>query len=106
MPSKMMSQEKRKKREERKRKVKVKNAVSLLIPKTISIFLLFAHARTSQANVFAMFLQLDQRVAKCTTCKRLCAKFQHFIALQRPENRPTSFKTRFSAKSPEGNELT
>ena len=53
MPSKMMSQEKRNKREERKRKVKVKNAVSLLIPKTISIFLLSAHARTSQANVFA-----------------------------------------------------
>ena len=34
----MMSQEKRKKGEERKRKVKVKTAVSLLIPKTISIF--------------------------------------------------------------------
>ena len=53
MPSKMMSQEKRKKGEERKRKVKVKTAVSLLIPKTISIFLLSAHARTSQANIFA-----------------------------------------------------
>ena len=54
MPSKMMSQEKRKKKgEERKRKVKVKTAVSLLIPKTISIFLLSAHARTSQANIFA-----------------------------------------------------
>ena len=55
MPSKMMSQEKRKKKgEKRKRKVKVKTAVSLLIPKTISIFfLLSAHARTSQANIFA-----------------------------------------------------
>ena len=54
MPSKMMSQEKRKKKgEERKRKVKVKTAVSLLILKTISTFLLSAHARTSQANIFA-----------------------------------------------------
>ena len=50
---KKMRQEKWKKGEERKRKVKVKTAVSLLIPKTISIFLLSAHARTSQANIFA-----------------------------------------------------
>ena len=33
--------------------------------------LLFAHARTSQAKI----LHLDLKVAKCTTCKRLCGKF-------------------------------
>ena len=53
-----------KRREERKRKVKVKTAVSLLNPKT-------AHARTSQADI----LHLDQKAAKCTTCKPVCGKF-------------------------------
>ena len=50
MPSKSqkMRREKQKKREERKRKVKI---------------LLSAHAPTSQAY-------MDQRVAKCTTCKQ------------------------------------
>ena len=56
--------------EERKRKVKVKTAVSLLNPKTVEI-LLSAHARTSQADT----LHLDQKAAKCTTCKAVCGKF-------------------------------
>ena len=56
-----------KRREERKRKVKVKTAVSLL---NVEI-LLSAHARTSQANI----LHLDQKAAKCTTCKPVCGKF-------------------------------
>ena len=55
--------EKRKKRGgEEKRKVNVKTAVSLLNP---------ARARTSQADI----LHLDQKVVKCTTCKRLCGTF-------------------------------
>ena len=33
--------------------------------------LLSVHAQTSHANI----LHLDQKVAKCTTCKRLCGKF-------------------------------
>ena len=33
--------------------------------------LLSVHAQTSQANI----LHLDQKAAKCTTCKRLCGKF-------------------------------
>ena len=88
-----------KRREERKRKVKVKTAVSLLNPK-IEI-LLSAHARTSQADI----LHLDQKAAKCTTCKPVCGKFYLFIAWQWPENHSTSFKTRFSARSPGANGL-
>ena len=56
-----------KRREEKKRKVKVKTAMSLL---NLEV-LLSAHARTSQADV----LHLDQKVAKCTTCKPVCGKF-------------------------------
>ena len=33
--------------------------------------LLSAHARTSQADI----LHLDQKAAKCTTCKLVCGKF-------------------------------
>ena len=36
-----------------------------------SEILLSARAQTSQADI----LQLDQKAAKCTTCKRLCGKF-------------------------------
>ena len=45
----------KKKGEERKRKVKVA----------------FCTCRTSQAGI----LHLDQKAAKCTTCKQLCGKF-------------------------------
>ena len=89
-----------KRREERKRKVKVKTAVSLLNPKTVEI-LLSAHARTSQADI----MHVDQKAAKCTTCKPVSGKFYLFIARQWPENHSTSFKTRFSAKSPGANGL-
>ena len=57
-----------KRREERKRKVKVKTAVSLLNP-NLEI-LLSAQAWTSQADI----LHLDQKAAKCTTCKPVCVK--------------------------------
>ena len=63
-----MRQEKRNKKEERKRKLKVKAAVLLLNPKN---FGLSANAWTSQANI----LHLDQKTAKCTTCKLVCGKF-------------------------------
>ena len=53
--------------EEKKRKVKVKTAVSLL---NLEI-LLSVHARTSQADI----LHLDQKAAKCSTCKPVCGKF-------------------------------
>ena len=33
--------------------------------------LLSAHARTSQADI----LHLDQKAAKCSTCKPVCGKF-------------------------------
>ena len=40
--------------------------------------LLSLHARTSQAHI----LHLDQKAMKCTTCKRVCAKFYLFTAQQ------------------------
>ena len=60
-----------KRREEKKRKVKVKTAVPLLNPKNYLEILLSAHAQTSRADV----LHLDQKAAKCTTCKPVCGKF-------------------------------
>ena len=63
---KKMRQEKQKKRGGEKAKSK-----SLEI-------LLSAHVRTSQADI----LHLDQTVVKCMTCKRVCGKFQLFIARQ------------------------
>ena len=59
------SKKSEKRREEKKWKVKVKTAVSLLKPKNYLEILLSAHAQTSQAN----FSHLDQKAAKCTTCK-------------------------------------
>ena len=53
-----MRQDNEKRGKERKRKAKVK-------------ILLSAHARTLQANI----LHLDQKAAKCMTCKRLGGKF-------------------------------
>ena len=82
-------QEKRKKMGEKKRKVKVETVVLLLNP---------SRARTSQADI----LHLDQKAVKCTTCKRLCGRFELFIAQQWPENRSTSFKTLFFGKISRG----
>ena len=45
-------------------------------------------AQTSQANI----LYLDQRAAKCKTCKWLYGKFQLLIAHQLPENHSSSGK--------------
>ena len=74
-PFKLFPQQEKKrekKGKERKRKVKVKIAVPLLNPKTGNLeILLSAHAQTLQANI----LHLDQKAAKCTTCKWLCGKF-------------------------------
>ena len=50
--------------EEGKRKEKVKTAVSFS-----------AHTRPSKAGI----LHLEQKAAKCTTCKRLAGKFYLFI---------------------------
>ena len=45
--------------------------LSLLTTQKICNILLSAHARTSQANI----LHLDQKAAKCMTCKWLYGKF-------------------------------
>ena len=52
---------------ERKGKVKVKTAVLLLNPK-------FCFLRMPE------LLHLDQKAVKCTTGKRVCDKFQLFVA--------------------------
>ena len=49
----------------------VKTAVSLLKPKNYVEILLSVHAQTSQADI----LHLDQKAAKCSTCKPVCGKF-------------------------------
>ena len=67
---KKMRQEKRKKRGGEKAKSKSQDCrVTFKTPK-LEIWL-SAHARTSQADI----LHLDQKAAKCTTCKPLCGKF-------------------------------
>ena len=90
-PTKCPAREKKAKKTKKggggKRKVKVDTAVLLLN---------LSRARTSQTDI----LHRDQKAVRCTTCKRLCGTFELFIARQWPENRSTSFKTRFSAKSP------
>ena len=68
---KKMRQEKRKRRGQKKEKSKRQDCCVTFKPKTYIKILLSAHARTSQANV----LHLDQKAAKCTTCKQLCGKF-------------------------------
>ena len=78
-PTKIMSSKRKKKwgkksakrGEERKWKVKVKTAVSLLNPKTVSKFC-FLHMPELRKLIF---LHLDQKAAKCTTCKPVCGKF-------------------------------
>ena len=69
MPSKeeKMRQEKQKKRGGEKAKSKSQDCYVAFKTKNYLEILLSAHARTSQANV----LHLDQKAAKCMTCKRL-----------------------------------
>ena len=95
-----MRQEKRKKKGGEKAKSLSQDCCVTFKPKILEI-LLSAHARTSQADI----LHLDQKAAKCTTCKPVCGKFSLFIARHWPENHSTSFKTRFWAKSPGANGL-
>ena len=57
-----MSQENRKKRGGEKAKIESLRNLEILLS---------ANARTSQADI----LHLDQKVAKCTTCKPVCGKF-------------------------------
>ena len=62
-------QEKRKKKGEEKARCKSQDCCVTFKPE--NEILLSAHARTSQADI----LHLDQKAAKCTTCKPLCGKF-------------------------------
>ena len=68
---KKMRQEKRKKRGEEKAKSKSQDCCVTFKPKNYLEILLSAHAWTSQADI----LHLDQKAAKCTTCKPVCGKF-------------------------------
>ena len=59
-----------KKRRGEKAKSKSQDCCVTFKPKNLEI-LLYAHARTSQADI----LHLDQKAVKCTTCKPVCGKF-------------------------------
>ena len=67
---KKMRQEKRKKKGGEKAKSKSQDCCVTFNHFYLEI-LLSAHARTSQADI----LHLDQKAAKCTTCKPVCGKF-------------------------------
>ena len=60
---KKITQEKRKKRRGKKVKEKVKTDVTILNPKNSA----FCDARASHVNI--NILHVDQKTAKCTTCK-------------------------------------
>ena len=62
---------KRKKKRREKAKSKSQDCCVTFKLKNYLEILLSAHARTSQADV----LHLDQKAAKCTTCKPVCGKF-------------------------------
>ena len=66
-----MRQEKRKKRRGEKAKSKSQDCCVTFKPKKFLEILLSVHAQTSQANI----LHLDQKAAKCMTCKQLGGKF-------------------------------
>ena len=67
--AKKMRKEKRKKKGGEKAKSKSQDFCVTFKPKFE--ILLSAHARTSQADI----LHLDQKAAKCTTCKPVSGKF-------------------------------
>ena len=76
MPSKRKKktrQEKRKKRGGEKAKTKSQDCCVTFKPQKILglEILLSVHARTSQADIS----HVDQKDAKCTTCKPVCGKF-------------------------------
>ena len=66
-----MRKEKRKKKGGEKAKSKSQDFCVTFKPKNSVEILLSAHARTSQADI----LHLDQKAAKCSTCKPVCGKF-------------------------------
>ena len=66
-----MRQEKQKKRGGEKAKSKSQDCCVTFKPKKFLEILLSVHAQTSQANI----LHLDQKAAKCMTCKQLGGKF-------------------------------
>ena len=68
---KKMRQEKQKKRGGEKAKSKSQDCCVTFKPKNFLEILLSVHAQTSQANI----LHLDQKAAKCMTCKQLGGKF-------------------------------
>ena len=79
-----MRQEKRKKKGGEKAKSKSQDCCVTFKPKNYLEILLSAHARTSQADILlsahartsqADILHLDQKAAKCSTCKPVCGKF-------------------------------
>ena len=73
MPSKRKKneQEKRKTRGGEKGKSKSQDCCVIFKPKNYVEILLFAHARTSQADI----LHLDQKAVRSTTGKQVCGKF-------------------------------
>ena len=68
---KKMRQQKGKKRGGEKAKSKSQDCCVTFKPKNYLEILLSAHARTLQADI----LHLDQKAAKCMTCKAFCGKF-------------------------------
>ena len=66
-----MRQEKQKKRGGEKAKSESQDCCVTFKPKKFLEILLSVHAQTSQANI----LHLDQKAAKCMTCKQLGGKF-------------------------------
>ena len=80
-PTKCPAREKKMRKEKRKKrggeKAKSESQDCCVTLKILEI-LLSVHAWTLQANI----LHLDQKAAKCMTCKQLCGKFLLFIARQ------------------------
>ena len=66
-----MKQEKEKKKGGEKAKSKSQDRCVTFKPKNYVEILLSAHAGTSPADI----LHLDQKAAKCSTCKPVCGKF-------------------------------
>ena len=71
MPSKREKENEARKVKKEGRREKEKYRCVASKPK--NEILLSAHARSSQADVY--ILHPDEKVVKCTTCKRVCGKF-------------------------------
>ena len=74
-PTKCPAREKKMRQEKQKKKggekAKSKSQDCCVTFKTKSYLVILLSARTSQAHI----LHLDQKAAKCTTCKLVCGKF-------------------------------